>query len=317
MKLLLPRIIFIVPLLLLASPSGFLHPSERAVHLPEGTSLLAPVWSDAYFLRWDLYSGVSEIFDRQGGKVQEVLINPPSGRLVRLNRITSFRSTNFAAIGSAESQSGKSISFLALWRLGAQEIQYVPLPYFGPLSVTYAADGTLWLLCRSFDEQFRESKNYDILRHYSADGVFLGSALPRTVFMPGDTATVTNGYLVAGKDRLGAFLAKAGVWIEFDNTGKILGHWKFGDKLKDSMVISVAMVSNGDAYIHLQTNQSKPKKNQIMVRIRAGSGAWEILSPDLGGELDQRIYLYGADGDQLVVGSARDKNRMEWATPLP
>lgn len=299
---------------LLAQPFG---PSLHTTHLPPGSHAGIPVWSGGLFLLWNHNTGIVEAFDPTGRKLQEIPIVPPDVVRVRLYRVAAKDSCNLAAIGTADKADGTVVSFLALWRLGDDSATYIPIPGFGPQGLTYAADGTIWIQGRGVTENFHEPAVYDLLRHYTDQGVFLESTLPRTNFQPGESDTVTYGHLVSSPNRLGFLLARKGIWVEFDHTGRILGHWKFGPKLFDATVISVAMANNGDTYVQYQANQSKPRKTQVMARTRAGSGKWEILSPDLGSELDQRIYLYGADGDQLVVGSARDKNRMEWATPLP
>lgn len=224
MKLLLLCLPLAVAIRAQSLPVIKLAPPSRSVAVDSGfyaEHLAIKKWERGYLLGYDIDRSIVMAVDRSGALILRTYIAPREAVHVRVYDLSISPNGQFAVGISGISPEGQPSGFIALLDHSGNTAQLIQIAGGAPFLVCFADDGTLWAAVRTRGTNLEEALSYDILRHYTADGKLIGSAVPRKLFrtarFPGET-----GALSASHDRIGFLAASRRTWVEVSYSGKQL-----------------------------------------------------------------------------------------------
>lgn len=156
----------------LAAPS-------KSVRIPElAASNSVPKWERGMFLYRDFDTATLYAYDESGALLMRTPLSIEGADRVNVVDMTVSPHGGFAASGSAWSKDGAGAAFIVWLDSTGNVVRTVRTSPAAAMRVCFASDGTLWALVWVHRAGFQEATRYDVLRHYGADGVLIGSALP-------------------------------------------------------------------------------------------------------------------------------------------
>jgi hypothetical protein len=200
---------------------------------------------------------------------------------------------------------------------GGKQIRFVETGRFLPDAACFGPDHSIWVIGTQFtpvregdaiDHVQRE--DYNLVRHYSAEGKEIASFLPRSLFAPGLPPGAV-GWIKAARDRIGVMtypgqLANYPEWIELDLDGKLLGRWKLGARLtsdpatRDNTHALAGFAFTADGRLFAQTF-SCPAPNHCTNRLESLDRATSTWKPVDHNPVDGSHFLVGADGNDVIL----------------
>ncbi len=313
-----PLVLLVLPLLVLPAISPALMcqvllPSASAQRvLVEGSSQTTtrPKWEHGFLARFDFPTATVVIVDRGGRVVLRSRLWPDQANQVRIRDVAVSPRGSFAATFSALSVDGAPGAFIGFFDASGKPAKLVRTTPAAALRICFLDDGTLWALVRMHDDQFNELPEYDMLRHYSADGVLIGTALPRQTVaakeFPGE-----QGSLVASHDRVGLYLNGSKTWVDLSYSGQVLGRWQMPDH--NEQYSQVLLSPTNEVFVDSQERRSKTAKS-IFQCYRFDRGSGSLIPLDRSAISNSGpLFLLGFDGDLLVTSLSMGVPTLVWA----
>lgn len=278
--------------------------------VPWGESLSAPVrqypvgvvfgdtvnprWAHGHFTAYNRLSGRVVAFDAAGVKVLDRGVRPQVAGVLNLLDVAAGPGGVFAASGAVSDAAAVRDHFLAFVRPGQAEVRFVSLPSCTLRSLEFASDGSIWTLgsCAGEDE---------LVRHYSAEGKWIESALPKTLFDSERSLLLWSRLRVGSDGRVAIFIGETRDYVEWFPTEKRMQRYKL-----PAFAYEFALTESGEAVFSIETTLPSGRKSAQIQRLdRATSELIPVAS---------HVILYGSDGDSLVIGSPADPNRIQWVS---
>jgi sugar lactone lactonase YvrE len=224
-----------------------------------------PRWQQGMLLGHRADNGDVVVVGRDGQIKIHAKLWPDGAQRVSLQDVTVSPSGEFVVAGSAMDAAGAWSAWLAWLDSGGRAVKYVTLNPAAALGVAFAPDGTLWALVRVHDDRFNELRDYDMLRHYSAGGRLLSTALARGSFAYGGTYPAWSPCFTVTADRVGFLSNRTNEWIEVSpESGKLLLRWRLPSTLRAGgvRIDSVAMTPDDAVYFNTSKQVLRPGEQQ-------------------------------------------------------
>jgi len=299
-----------------------LPPSRQVVYGDAFTGeFVMPKWHNGHLVRWKFDTKYSD------EKAENVIAYDGDAKIVGKARIwlegaTFLRITDadvradgkVVVVGSVISGSGESESYLAEVSFPAGTVRVVRTSPFDGRAVTFAPDGTVWVLGLQGGPKRHVSKAPDhfVIEQFGTDDHLKGQYMLRSEFPcdihPALTGNLGLPQILASADRIGFFAPNCRTWTELDPEGKVLGTWKWNagpptSKGHDSTPIRVvALTSENELYARRDTyNPKDVPEGARLVHFDRTSNTWvpvETTAQDDAGV--PFTWVMGSDGDSLV-----------------
>ncbi len=300
-----PAIKLLEPSRSVAVDGGF-----QAEHITPGK------WERGYLLSFDIDRSIVMAVDKSGKLVLRTQIAPPEASHVFLRDLSASPGGKFAVAFSAAASNGGPASFIAWLDRTGRTARLVRISSGVPYLLCFADDGSLWSAVQTrAGNGDQEAAQYDMLRHYDADGKLIGSALRREIFPAAPSATRSfpgeGGSLTASHDRVGFFAPASRIWAEISLAGADLGHWVLqGPKAEFSRAF---LSQSGEVYVHQQERiDSSSEIVRSYLLDKASSTLREIDTSAI--HFGQPAKLTGIDGDELVYQASYGPWLLKWAS---
>jgi len=216
------------------------------------------------------------------GALQYRIPNPPK---VTMTNVAVDKDGTAATVGSSSDGKGA----LWLWNSAGSNIRVIQTLNYVPSYVTFAPDGSIWTTGTQDRSNRHTDEDYEILRHFSREGILLGAFLPRSSFLgdgePAESVMALPALRIANS-RIGMYFSWGGsrnnrMWIEADLNGKELGRW-----LLDGI--------DGAPFAFTEAGAVYSRSIDGIYRLDRATGKWIVTSIAALGT------LVGADGGALV-----------------
>jgi hypothetical protein len=232
---------------------------------------------------------------------------------------------------------GSSQRFIVKSDATGRVVQSLRIPDFYPQQVCEATDSTVWVL--GYETTYRYDPNYrdvsdeerNVLRHYSFEKGLLGSFVSlgsisksRNVSM--QVARPDQTFLRCGKDRVAVLLGATAEYIEIDTSTEKLLRWKvalppgLGEKTS-----GFAVTEEGRSFLGLRDFSDQDNMRTTgLYELKADSGTPVATLLPVAGTITKYdpskiapdgtfFYLWGADGNELVMQRHGDGWGLSWA----
>ena len=299
-----------------------LPPSREVVysHAFPGNWVM-PKWHNGFLVEWKFDTKYSD------EKTENVVVHDKDGKLFGKARIwvdgaTFLRITDadvsadgkVVVVGNTISGSGELSSYLAVISLPATTAHIVQTSPFDGRAVTFAPDGTVWVLGLQGGPKFNVAKapDHHVIEQFGTDYVLKGQYLLRSEFPceihPALTGNLGFPQILASADRIGFFAPNCRTWTELSPEGKLLGTWKWSagaltSKGYDSTPIRViTFTSTNELYARrdFYSPTDVPYAARL-VRFDRNSSTWIPVGTTAAGDAGLPfLTLMNADGDSLV-----------------
>jgi hypothetical protein len=285
-----------------------------------------PEWDGNYFVHheFDEDRSLFTAWTANGEKLLSARVAIPGHIPISSVSASVTKDRRLLAVAGARGADGHRERFIAKTDPAGRTTSWFATPGFLASRACEAPDGTVWLL--GYEQRSDDSAGADVrhvIRHYNEGGAVLGSFAPLSFNSPGSELELenhTHTRLDCSADGLSAFLARPGRYIEIDfATGKETT-WQIdpapveGDRFggfavtTDHRVFVAYSISGVRRLYELHA----PKDSHIAQLLPVEFA----VSNDRGtGEI---TYLYGADGNQLLVWVSGKGPAVSWVTvPTP
>jgi hypothetical protein len=318
-----------------------LSPALHAALYPEvmcGGCIL-PVWDHSYLLHLEIDRdpAVVTMYDKNGKKMLEARMEPPDAAKASVRAAGITRTGGIVAIGGGIMTDGSSQRFIAKSDPSGRIVQSVRIGGdFYPHEVCEAGDDTVWILdespCRyDLDYRYVSDDEKNVLRHYSFEKGLLGSfvsldSISESRDVSLQIAHPRKSFLRCGKDRVSVLLWAAGQYIEVDSSSEKVTRWNVavssGVKEKPG---GFAVTDDGRKFVGLSDfNDQDNLRTTGLYELKADSGTPVATLVPVAGTITKYdpskiapdgtfFYLWGADGNELVMQRQGDGWGLSWA----
>ena len=294
---------------------------------------IIPQWDHGYILHreFDKDPAVVTMYDRDGKKVLEALMEPPDAAKVSLSAAASTHAGGILAVGGGVMTDGSIQGFIAKTDLTGRTIQSLHTGRFSPHQVCEASDGSVWTLGYALDYRDSPDADKNVLRHYSFEKGLLEGLVPLDSISKSRDATLNvnsagRSFLRCGKDRVSIFFGAAAQYIEVDASNGKLARWNVAlPPIGGGNATGFAVTEAGRSFVSL-LSFSEPDNTVThgLYELRAKTGIsiatlvpvdGTLTTRERGGALPDGTFerLWGADGDKLVVHRYGDGRGISWA----
>jgi hypothetical protein len=285
-----------------------------------------PEWDGNYFVHheldedWSLFTA----WNANGEKFLSARVAIPGHIPISSVSASVTKDRGLLAVAGARGADGQRERFIAKTDPAGYTTSWFATPGFLASRACEAPDGTVWLL--GYEQRSDTSAGADVrhvIRHYSLGGAVLGSFAPLNFNSPHSELELedhTRTRLYCGNDRLSAFLARPGRYIEVDfATGKETTWQIDPSPVERDRFHGFAVTSDHRAFVAYSISGTQ---RLYELRTPADTHIAQLLpvesavSKDRGtGEI---TYLYGAEGNQLLVWVSGKGPAVSWVTvPTP
>jgi hypothetical protein len=199
-----------------------------------------PKWHNGYLVEWKFDTKYSDektanvvVHDRDGKLFGKARIWLEGATFLRITDADAGADGKVVVVGSVISGSGESESYLAEVSFPAATVHVVETSPFDGRAVTFAPDGTVWVLGLQGGPKRSVSKapDHHVIEHFGTDYVLQGQYVLRSEFPceihPALTGNLGIPQILASADRIGFFAPNCRTWTELSPEGKLLGTWKW------------------------------------------------------------------------------------------
>jgi len=318
-----------------------LSPALHTALFPEVmcAGCIVPHWDSGYVLHVEIDTdpAVVTMYDRVGKKVLEGRIVPPDAVKASVGAAGATRTGGIVAIGGGIMTDGSSQRFIVKSDASGRVVQSVKIADFYPRQVCEATDSTVWVV--GYETNYRHDPSYrdvsdeerNVLRHYSFEKglhgsfVSLGSiSKSRNVSM--QISRPDKTFLRCGKDRVAVLLGATGEYLEIDTSTEKLSRWKvvlplgLGEKTS-----GFAVTEEGRSFVGLSDFSDQDNMRTTgLYELKADRGTPVATLVPIVGTITKYdpskiapdgtfFYLWGADGDELVMQRQGDGWGLSWA----
>jgi hypothetical protein len=310
-----------------------LYPEVMCVHC------IVPHWDHSYLVHveFDRDPAVVTMYDRIGKKVLEGRMVPPEAVKASVGAAGATRAGGIVATGGGIMSDGSSQRFIVKSDPTGRVVQSVKIADFYTRQVCEATDSTVWVL--GYETTYRYDPNYrdvsdeerNVLRHYSFEKGLLGSFVSlgsisksRNVSM--QVSRPDKTFLRCGKDRVAVLLGATSEYIEIDTSTEKLSRWKvvlpsgLGEKMS-----GFAVTEEGRSFVGLSDFSDQDNMRTTgLYELKAASGSPVATLVPVAGTITKYdpskiapdgtfLYLWGADGNELVMQRQGDGWGLSWA----
>jgi hypothetical protein len=318
-----------------------LSPPLHAALYPEVmcAGCIVPHWDRGYLLHveFDRDRAVVTMYDRVGKKVLEGRMVPGDAVKGSVRAAGATRAGGILAIGGGIMTDGSSQRYIVKSDPAGRVVQSVRIADFYPRLVCEATDSTVWVV--GYETNYRHDPNYrdvsdeekNVLRHYSFEKGLLGSFVSlgsisksRNVSM--QVARPDKTFLRCRKDHVAVLLWASGEYIEIDTSTEKLSRWKvalppgLGEKTS-----GFAVTEEGRSFVGLSDFSDQDNMRTTgLYELKADSGTPVATLVPVVGTITKYdpseiapdgtfFYLWGADGNELVMQRQGDGWGLSWA----
>jgi streptogramin lyase len=301
---------------------SFSHASEFSLSLVSeahlGTGLggkRVPKWSGGTLVLLEndgVQSGATiSLFDRQGQRIDSIDFTIPDASAIVVRDFARGLDGTVALCGSMKDRAGEAAAFVAWAPAGGRNVQTVRTSPYSPMQIAVAPDGTIWTQgteARIARLDGRKSANMAdwlnstaaVFRRFDQSGRTTGAFVPQSeIANPESLISVRNGF-AAAEDKVVWYSSRGKEYIEISASGAVR---KISDlplpERRDAT--GFAVTSKGDVLVS-STNRPHQSDWRILRLDPAGKVWAEVSRASLGTVQPRLMWLYGADGEELVAG---------------
>lgn len=185
------------------------------------------------------------------------------------------------------------------------------------MRVAFADDGTFWVLLRQVDPALNELEEYDMLRHYNANGKLLGLAIPRSTFPASKHSPIYSPSLAISHDTIAVYFDRPQTWMELSYDGVVKGRWQVAQvRLSDGQraVETRFSVTDSNRVVRVTAVTGRtPSDHGTRIELLQKSGSvLDATAVDFSSIASAHPYLVGVDNEQLVW--LADSSVLDWCS---
>jgi hypothetical protein len=312
----------------LPSEAGQISTTLRSATYPEAIypDGIMPDWDRGYVIHYEIETNYSPdaamvvMYDATGKRVREGRTWPQGAGSVRVRRTAATRDGAILAAGWAIMQNGSIQHYIAKTDLAGNTVQTVRTGPFSSEQICEAPDGTVWSLGRTLSPDDGQPHDTSDLRHYSFEKGLLHS------FLPEDSVSAVvrsnrpwfhpfGSFLRCGKDKVSVYLNFTDEYAEVDTSSFELKRWKLDEAtVQQGKASGLAVTEDGRVYASFSAHgmsgpqgltglyQVKAQPGVPIARLLPLAGTVSVLDGSKPRPAGTFLHLWGADGNQLVVG---------------
>lgn len=269
--------------------------------LPVTAGYAAPTFHSGYMVQFGItFPPEIKVFANSGATATDARIAFDTAPYVRIRGATVSRTGRVAFSAVARDKEGRLAETIG-WMNPSGDLEFVVrTDDYAAKHLTFAPDGTLWIL--------GYNNRIDVMAHFSAAGeqIMPFIELPRISRVRN---FVTAGAILTNASRVALVLDTRRLIVEFAHDGATLGKWPLPPNKE---VRGTALTDSGDLYLAMSnprprvpTELDEYQADHQLLRLDRLRGIWEeiefshLIKPDE----PEFIHLYGADDDNLVIGT--------------
>jgi hypothetical protein len=304
-----------------------LYPEVMCVHC------VVPHWDRSYLVHVEIDQdpAVVTMYDKNGKKVLEARMEPPDAAKASVRAAGTTRAGGIVAIGGGIMTDGSSQTFVVKSDPTERVMQSVRTADFYPQQVCEAEDSTVWVLGYGSNNHVSAQADKNVLRHYSFEKGLLSSFVSLDSISKARDASLhvassRKSFLTCSKDRVSVLFWSAAQYIEIDPATEKLTRWKVAASFRPGEKASgFAVTDGGRRFLGLSNCCDQDKKithGLYELKADAASSVATLLpveggvtkyGPDEIAPDGVFLYLWGADGNDLVVQRQGDGWGLSWA----
>jgi hypothetical protein len=305
----------LLPMMVLCVAPCFAQPGRRAAKTAESAVLNVdfsgqplPTFRGGYLVGRQTNPAGYSIWDRSGQLLRHEEVRLPGVKATNIRDVSiNLRGDTLVLVVTGSDAPGHFVSALA-WGTPLGGIsKMVPTESFAVSKIAFAADGTLWTFGRQYDYRFEEAGDYNTVRHYDRNGVFLNGHVPRSTFSVRDSKTPPSGecLMAVNGDRVGILSLVTSEWVEIGLDGTIIGRWAL-KRTPNTLISGAALTDKNELFLTEQFEKPSggptPKEVSAIVQLDKSDGSLrEIDTSELRTNSLQGMLLLGAEAGRLIV----------------
>ncbi len=308
---------FVFILSLSVDAQHFTAPSRTVLVEPSFLSTTPPKWDRGVLVGMDFEQGTIFAANSSGKTIVNTRVWPNNGDIVHIRDISVSPNGGFAVPFTITTTTGAATGAIAWLDSTGRTTKVVQLPMAAPFNTCFADDGTLWALVAVRDGKGGEASGYNILRHYDATGVLIGTALPRADFASkGFPSKGGSSRMTASHDRIGIYFDVKGVWVEISYTGDLLGHWTLPSS--GLRILNVRLSDQNELYLGYQKDNPPAGRPELGVHhFDKTAKTLQLVDASALFAADpsaSSFNLVGGEGGNLVVSKSLNSPTLLWVT---
>ena len=267
------------------------------------------------------------VHNRQGVVHASYSVFPPDVWKFHIRDVAASDDGSVAVVGIAWNNHGGISGYLAIVSLDTADIKMVQTAPFEGRTLTYAPDGTLWILGWELGQERRLSRTlpHSALRRFTGQGELISQHLPWPETQCWIHPSRGGPSLAASADRIGVMLEECNRWMEFSLEGELLGQWQWQVEGYENAIeatftpFHAVMTEEGNVYCDIHINVSIDDRlvtNWALYSLNRKKSIWELVdTQNAAAALGWVGVLAGIDGESLVM-VASPGNTYAWANVL-
>jgi hypothetical protein len=271
-----------------------------------------PRFGHGFLLAFDFDRSIIWSYDRTGKQSMEVPLTIPNASRIQIRNISAGPDGTVAVTGSASDDQGRLTPVIFWIAPSGTLTRVVRTAPFSASQIAFADDGSLWAAGRAMvynptsplpSEVITTAANFDVLRHYDAQGRLQKTALSRNTFASGAADPAMQSFLAVGKDRIGFLSVSANEYTELSLNGDVLGRWRIKSKLPE--IVGFALTPSGSVFVSLRPGaykSGKPYAGPPVLQLDKAAGVLQPVQLATDGPTVPTLLL-GSDGDELAFYS--------------
>jgi hypothetical protein len=304
-----------------------LYPEVMCVHC------IVPIWDHGYLLHVEIDRdpAVVTMYDKNGKKVIEARMEPADAAKVSIGSAGATRTGGIVAIGGGIMNDGSSQRFIVKSDATGRIVQSVRIGDFYPHQVCEAADGTVWVLGYELNDHVAAEADKNVLRHYSFEKGLLNSfvsldSISKSFDASLNVSASRKSFLSCGKERVSVLFWSAAQYLQIDTSTEKLTRWRVamlsGIRGKAG---GFAVTEEGRSFVGLSDFSDQDNTRTTgLYELKADSGTPLATLVPVAGTITKYdpskiapdgtfFYLWGADGNELVMERQGDGWGLSWA----
>lgn len=294
---------------------------------------VVPIWDDGYLVHveFDRDPAVVTMYEKNGKKVLEGRVEPADAAKVSILSAGATQTGGILAVGAGTMSDGAVQRFIVKTDSLGRALQSVRTGDFSAHQVCEATDGTVWTLGYELNYGDSPHAGKNILRHYSLEKGLLGSFISVDSISNSSDAslfvfTPRASFLHCGKDGVSVLLWSFLQYIEVDAATEKLTRWTVDPSLEvPRRANGFAVTEEGRSFVGVEDFCDQEKKithGLYELNAKSGTSVAKVIpvegtiskcDPNEIAPAGAFFYLWGADGNELVVQRQGDGLGLSWA----